>query len=187
VIRRATVGAAVLAVIALSACIIAEPVSEIQALPQFRPVIVRSSVVPSPSAVLASFPTKLVIPVELVDPRLKFEWRFYVDYNPQTGTGPVSFGESTAVGADQRLRLLEVQTGSAAIDPTRCHVLEFVVAQQFEGKGDLGGRNAHTPIDPPGGDSVTWLLSPDGDLRGCPVPDAGLTPPDAGRDAEGGS
>lgn len=181
------------ALVAFAACIIAEPVSDVSDIPQFRPIIVRSSVVPGPSTVLAALPSKLVVPVELVDPRVRFQWRLYIDYNPQLGTGLVSGGESSLASTGDRVQVLEIVPSGAAIDPNRCHTIEVVVAQQFEGGQRLFGRQAHTPIDPPGGDSVTWILSPEGDIKGCPVPDAGVAPldgsadADASRDAEGGS
>jgi hypothetical protein len=184
-------GAALLAFVAsasLFACIIAEPVSDLPVLPSFRPVIVRSSTVPQPSAVLGVFPDKFVVPVELVDPGVTLSWRLYVDYNPITGEGLVSFEDGLRATSADRTRVLEVQTGPRP-DPSRCHVVEFIVAQQFQVPGGLGGKNARTPVDPPGGDAVTWIYSPGGDLRGCPVADAGVPDarlPDAG-DAEGGS
>ena len=184
-------GVAVLAGVAsasLFACIIAEPVSDLPELPAFRPVIVRSSTVPQPSAVLGVFPDKFVVPVELVDPGVTLSWRLYIDYNPITGEGLDSFADDLPAVSADRTRVLEVQTRPPA-DLSRCHVIEFIVAQQFQVKGLGGGKNAHTPIDPPGGDAVTWIYSPGGDLHGCPVADAGVPDarlPDAS-DAEGGS
>ncbi len=170
---------------ALAACIIAEPPSELPALPEFRPTIVRDSVVPTANAIVGVFPEKFVVPVELVDPSVSFSWRAYVDYNPITGEGLSDFGTIAPGGSPARVRVLEVPL-RPPLDLQRCHVIEFLVAQRFFGEGETAGVGAHTPRDP-GGDSVTWYFSPGGDLRGCPVVDAGLPPPaDASRDADGG-
>lgn len=186
-LRGVTVSAGAIAVLAFSACIIAEPVSEITQLPSFRPIIVRSSAVPVSNAILGAFPAKFVVPVELVDPSVTFGWRLYIDYNPVTGEGLDSYADSLPGAGDAGIRVLEIQTTTPA-DLTRCHVVEVLVAQEFQDRGEFRGKNAHTPVDPPGGDSITWIYSPSGDLTGCPVPDAGVAVPrDAGLDAEGGS
>jgi hypothetical protein len=179
------VGVTSVAAMGLGACIIAEPVSDLPTVPTFRPVIVRSSLVPPPSAVVGSFPEKFVVPVELVDPNVSFAWRLYVDYNPITGEGLDSLDTSAPSATPERIRVLEVQTRPPA-DLTRCHVIEFLVALAFD--TNLGGKGSHTPKEP-GGDSVTWFYSPNGDFRGCPVADSGVAEGrDAGAtDGEGGS
>lgn len=184
--RGIAVGTGGVMLLALHACIIAEPVTDLPTLPPFRPIIVRSSVVPPPSAVVGTFPDKFVIPVELVDPGVSFEWRIYIDYNPITGEGLELFGTSGPSGVPQRVRVLEVQTTSLKEkqDASRCHVVEFLVAQRFVGK--FAGKAAHTPEEPPGGDAITWFYNPTGDLGGCPVADAGVVDAGAGaRDADG--
>ena len=192
-LRAAALGSACLCVAMGAACIIAEPVSDLPRLPSFRPIIVRSSVVPPPSAVLGNFPEKFVIPVELVDPSVPIAWRLYIDYNPITGEGLREFKDPPADGGVnpatlQRVRLLEISTLPPS-DLSRCHVVEFLVAQSFLGNAELEGKAAHSPREPPGGDGVTWFYSPTGDLRGCPVADAGVVGGgDAGVDGDvGGS
>lgn len=160
-----------------SACIIAESATDLPQLPPMRPNVVRSSVVPPASAVLGRWPSKFIVPVELVDPREPFEYSWFVDYDPVTGGGFInattsSFEEgSTTQG---RIRTLDIPIA----DPkdNRCHVVEVIVALRFVSRTDP--RLAHTP-DEPGGDSVTWFVSPSGDLSGCPLLDAGLIPTDA--------
>jgi hypothetical protein len=160
----------------LVSCIIAEPEAELPKLPPFRPTILHGSVSPPASRILVSFPDKFVIPVELVDPSAEFLWRAFVDYNPLTGDGIVDTGQSLfdRAGTDGGVRVLEVTL--PAPDLTRCHTIEFIVANNF--RGDIEGRQAHTP-DSTGGDSVTWFYVPAGDFAACSSPDAG-GPPDAG-------
>jgi hypothetical protein len=59
-------------------------------------------------------------------------------------------------------------------------VIEVVVALSLESRDNPS--TAHTPR-PPGGDSITWFYSGNGDLAGCPVLDAGL---DASRTDDAG-
>jgi hypothetical protein len=60
----------------------------------------------------------------------------------------------------------------APADLYRCHKIEIVVALRLE--SEIDPRLAHTPAEPPGGDIVTWLYNPAGDLAGCPSLDAGI-------------
>ncbi len=174
-VLRATSGTwALVAAVAASSCVIAESPSDLPVLPDFRPTILHGSTVPSSSAVLGAFPDKFVVPVELVDPTVPFDYRSYIDYNPITGEGNVQEASGTSLpsGVRARVRILEVgMTPPADLD--RCHVIEVLVALRFR---DTIGQSSHTPVEP-GGDSVTWIYSPTGDLRGCPVLDAGLPPP----------
>lgn len=183
-LRRGFACAACAAVVALfAACIIAEPPSDLPELPRFRPTILRGSVVPSTSGVLGAFPDRFIVPVELVDPNVTLSYRVYIDYNPITGDGLDFPGTIGAGGTPSRVRVIDFKA-TAPPDLTRCHVIEFVVAESFF--AELEGKGAHAPREP-GGDSVTWFYSPGGDLSGCPVVDAGVLPSsDAGGDADAG-
>jgi hypothetical protein len=167
------------------ACIIADPPSDLPVLPETRPTIMRGSVVPPASAVLGRWPAagRFTVPVELVDPRVDIWWSAFVDYNPATGEGRVETSKSTYEprSTQGRIRTLDVVISEPLADG--CHVVEVVVALRFE--SDKQGEFAHTPEEP-GGDSVTWFFSPTGDLSGCPVLDAGLTPLVGDAEAEGG-
>ncbi len=162
-----------------SSCIIAETPAELPKLPAFRPTILHGSVAPPASRILVTFPDKFVIPVELVDPSLPFQWRLFVDYNPLTGDGIVDTGTSFFERGATTGGIRVVEVAVPTPDTSRCHVIEFIVANGF--RGDIEGRQAHTP-DSTGGDSVVWFYVPGGDSRVCSAPDAGGAPPDAAAD-----
>jgi len=174
---------------ATDACVLVEPAAELPRIPSSRPSILRGSVYPSASAVLTTFPTQLIVPVELADPVLPFYYAAFVDYNTATGEGLVvrstesPFVIGNTVG---RIRTARVTLLPPA-DLDRCHVIEVVVALAVE--SGTSGAATHTPREP-GGDLVTWFYNPNGDLGGCPTLDAGFDAPlvDAGADGatEGG-
>jgi hypothetical protein len=151
------------------ACI-PEPPPDLPDLPRARPTILRASVVPPASAVLGSFPSKFIVPVELADPTESFLSVAYIHYNPLTGSGRQGraeesrFERSNTVG---RVRTIDVVLSPPA--PDRCHVIDVIVARRFEDEA-----RPRRPVDPPGGDIVTWFYSPSGTLAGCPSLDAGF-------------
>lgn len=168
--RRALAFAAAAA--AVTSCIIAEPPTDPPRLPLARPTIVHGSVVPPASGVLGRFPDKFIVPVELFDPTVTFEWAAWIDFNPATGEGLDSFSTSEfeQSNVDGRVRTLEIQMRPPTDD--RCHVIEVVVALRLAGQQ---GTGAHAALDP-GGDIVTWFYNPSGSLEGCPTLDAGIVP-----------
>jgi hypothetical protein len=171
----------------VDACVIADPVTDLPQFPDRRPTILRSSVVPSASAVLGRWPGKFIVPVDLIDPRQTFFYSSFVDYDPINGAGfkntfPSDFepGSGTTQGS---VRTIDVPIEDPP-SPDRCHIVEIIVALRFVSTRDTKGL--HTP-DEPGGDSVSWIYNPTGDLSGCPLVDAGLVPISIGdADAEGG-
>jgi hypothetical protein len=172
---------AVVIALAIGACVIADPPSDLPTLPARRPTILRGSVVPTTSAVLSRWPDKVTVPVELSDPRSTIWYTAFVDYNPATGEG--LDGEPTSsrfepASTRGNVRILEIPiTPPIRIDESRCHVIEVVVALRLKATTDP--KNAHTP-DEPGGDSVSWFFSPGGNLAGCPVLDAGIAEVEGG-------
>lgn len=175
------------AVVAVTcACVIADPPTPLPAVPDGRPTILHSSAFPSTSAVLGTWPTTFIVPVQLSNPRADLAWASFVDFNPVTGEGFDNTDISKwTPSATTNIRVLEIPITTPSLD--RCHVVEIVVALRLNTSST---QTAHTP-EPPGGDIVTWFFSPSGDLAGCPVLDAGLPPLiDAGGDGaapEGGS
>ena len=163
---------------AVTACIIAEPPSDPPRLPTTRPTIVRGSVFPPASTIISRWPGTFIVPVELSDPTVSFDYAVWVDFNAATGEGLVDFRTSSPVESNSRIRSLQVSIGAPTDD--RCHVIEVLVALQFEGRRLTG---AHAPL-PPGGDVVSWIYNPNGDTTGCPRLDAGiqLVSQDAGGD-----
>ncbi|MBX3185406.1 MAG: hypothetical protein KF819_00260 [Labilithrix sp.] len=170
------------ACVLMQACVLAEPSGDLPRLPPTRPTIIRGSVVPSASLVLATFPEVFIVPVELADPTQPFEYAAFIDYNAFTNAGMVveptqSFYEPS--NTQGRVRILNVPlTAPSELD--RCHVIEIVVALRLE--SNKSSQTAHTPAEP-GGDMVTWFYNPSGDPGGCPATDAGI---DARADSEGG-
>lgn len=181
------VGIALAAVVALAvtSCIIAEPPTDSARLPVTRPTIVHGSVVPSASSVLGRFPSTVIVPVELFDPTVTFEYAAWIDFNPATGEGLEfwSTSEFQQANTTGRVRTLEIPLRAPSDD--RCHVLEVIVALRLAGQS---GTDAHAALDP-GGDIVTWFYNPSGDPGGCPSLDAGIdaATPDAATDAGDGS
>ncbi len=169
--RQGLARAVVSLVSLVGGCIIAEPPQDLPPLPAFHPVIMRGSVVPPANRILTVFPQKFVVPVELVDPTVTFQWRVFIDYNPQTGDfikdrGVSKYDPHSAPGG---VRVLEVSLPAPDEGgPVTCHTIEFLVAGGF--RGDFEGRQAHTP-DNAGGDSVVWFYAPAGDTRSCPLYD----------------
>jgi hypothetical protein len=176
---RKRLAAVVLVTACTGACVLAEPVSDLPRPAQQRPTIVRSSVVPSPNLVLGTFPDKFIVPVELADPTVTFQWSAFVDFDSTQDTGLQLFGDSVfeTASLSGRTRVLEIPI-PAPSDLDRCHVIEVFVALQLE--STTSPRGAHSPKQGgPGGDGVTWFYSPGGDLAGCPT-----LVIDAGADAE---
>lgn len=172
--------------VAVTACIIAEPPSDPPRLPLTRPTIVRGSVVPPASNIIGRWPDKFIVPVELSDPNVTFEYAVWIDFNPATGDqGLVDFRSSPFAQENTtgRVRRLEIPIAEPSAD--RCHVVEVLVALSFVGERGIG---AHAP-SPPGGDIVSWIYNPSGDTSGCPLLDAGIEPtlPDAGDAGDDGA
>jgi hypothetical protein len=183
----AVVGTMVMAVTAQQACVLAQPSGEVPRLPATRPTIVHPSVVPSTSAVLTHFPETFVVPVELADPTVNFQYAVFVNYDPLLGGGlvegpTISTFEVQNADPDKRTRTLNISI-PAPLEPGRCHVIEVVVGLRL---GTKDPKNVHTP-DEPGGDIVTWMYNPNGDPGGCPTLDAGIDARADGDAGEGGS
>lgn len=182
------VSACALTFLVQDACILAQPSGELPRVPESRPIILRASVVPSTTAVLTTFPSTFIVPVELADPTVEFKYVTFIDYNPLTGDGlqgepltsvfEASNNSSNTVGRTRTLTVLFPKPP----EPDRCHTIEIIVALHLASDTDLTGdpKLQHTPLAP-GGDIATWFYNPSGDLGGCPSLDAGL---DAGADAD---
>jgi hypothetical protein len=169
---------------AVASCIIAEPPSDPPRLPNTRPTIVRGSVVPPASNIIGRWPDKFIVPVELSDPTVSFEYSVWIDFNPATGEGLVDWRTSTFAqeNTTARIRRLEITLGAPSDD--RCHVVEVLVALRLVAQE---GSGAHA-FNPPGGDVVAWTYNPSGDTSGCPLLDAGieLVPVDGGDAGDSG-
>ena len=170
--------------VAVAACVLAEPVGALPRNAVSRPTIVRASVVPNAGAILSSFPTVFLVPVELSDPTSTFQYAAFVDFDPTSELSLALLDTSTfeVSNLKGKTRVLEVPVPPpTSLD--ECHVIEIVVALELDG---TSASAAHTPRQGgPGGDSVSWLYSPGGNLAGCPVlrvDGGGPLPQDSGAD-----
>jgi hypothetical protein len=166
------------------ACVLAEPSGALKTLPEFRPTIVHSSLVPPASTVITRFPSSFIVEVELVDPTVDVAYAAFIDYNPFTGEGLVQgpLHSTHDPNAPARTRLLNINIPEPP-DLDRCHVVEVIVALRLAAEDEP--KHAHTP-DAPGGDIATWFYNPNGDLKGCPSLDGGVDAPSDGDAGEGG-
>ena len=150
---------------AFAACIIADPPPDLPKPPRHHPNIVHGAVVPPATKVMATFPSKFLVPVEVFDPDVSFLWNVFVDYDPLDSARRaevLSGGSPDAI--DGGVRIVDFTIDPP--DPSSCHVIEFIVALGFDSK------STHTP-DSYGGDSVAWFYNPSGDPSTCPQYDAG--------------
>jgi hypothetical protein len=143
-------------------CVIADTPPELPEHPKHPPRIVDSSAVPSPARVLTKINDTYVLPVDIPDPDTTFDLHVFVDGDYLPGSSfTVEPDPSTTQGG---LRLVTFVIDG--VDAARCHVVEAVVALEFE------ANSVRTPVN--GGDSLVWYYSPTGDLGGCLVaPDGG--------------
>jgi hypothetical protein len=153
----------------VGACIVADPPPSIPPPSPHHPSILHGSVVPPPTKIITQSQgnISLVVPVELTDPTSAFEWHLFKDFDPVSNPLPFAGarldGDPTAVDAGVRFIDFSFPGDDPAL-PTKCHVLEFIVALAFS------PESPHTP-DAYGGDSVVWFYNPSGDPAGCPATD----------------
>ena len=169
--RTAAIVAACAATLALgsaiAACIIADPPPDLPKAPRHHPNILHGAVVPPSTKVIATFPSKFIVPVEVIDPNTPFVFNVFVDYDPLGSRESFVLGGSLTPDPstmDGGVSLVDFSID--APDPSSCHVIEFIVALGFNDK------SLHTP-DQYGGDSVVWFYNPSGDPGACPQYDAG--------------
>jgi hypothetical protein len=156
----------------LAACIIADPPTDLPRPTPRKPSIIRSTADPPTTAILGRFRDanqnqSFNVQVE-ADPTVTLQWRLFVDYDPVVGGVAASAGSGSKspdlAAPDAGVR--EVQMFADGIpappDPSRCHIIEGIVALAFN------GVDPHA-YDPNSGDSIVWVYSPSGDVSGCPI------------------
>jgi hypothetical protein len=165
--------ASAVAMSALASCVLADPPPDLPKPPKHHPIIVKASVSPPYTQVLAELPAKLVVPIELIDTDTSFLYEAFVDYDgsdPRQGPYyvPTKAITPTPATVDGGVTIVEVPLSSSdqALDPSVCHRIEVLVALSFDFQAP------HTP-DEYGADSVVWFYNPSGDPGGCPRYDAG--------------
>jgi hypothetical protein len=174
-----------LAVILASACLIADPGAAVPELPAAAPRILHGAVYPSNLGVLTGpFPIGFDIKVVIPDPSVRFEYRLFIDYDPndQTRNYGIAMADTSVpspTNAGLTVRDLTLSNFNLIQYPAdSCHIIEAIVADHFIG---TAGADSHTPVGE--SDSVVWLYNPSNDAVGCPVADAGPLPNFGGGDS----
>jgi hypothetical protein len=129
------------------------------------------AVVPPSVQILSELPGQFIVPVALDDPNASFSYDVFVDYDSIQNPTPLIYPQAlqaspAALDGGVMLVSFKLDPASSALDPSRCHVIEFLVAHAFNPSAP------HTP-DAVGGDIVGWSYNPGGGPSGCPVYDAG--------------
>lgn len=151
----------------LFACIVADPPAELPPPPQLPPSIIAGSSVPPGGLILTKWPTAFLVPVQVSDTSLTFDWELFIDFDEFQNPLPVMAGveKPDPSAFDAGIRIIEVDYPPAP-DPSGCHKVELLVALSFN------GQDPHTP-GPQGASSIYWFYNPNADLGGCPTYDAG--------------
>jgi hypothetical protein len=181
VVAAAVGGAAVVASLVGVACVLVDPPPDLPAETQLHPIVIKSSVFPPTTQVLAELPASgFQVPIQVFESDTAFEYEVFVDFDPLAPTPQTPVIAATAsppFALDGGVNIVDfdLTAYSATLDPSACHQIDFVVALGFD-PGSL-----HTP-DSRGGDSVAWFYDPSGGFAGCPnggVTTTDAAPPDA--------
>jgi hypothetical protein len=165
-VAAATAGAVAVACFA-AACVLADPPPDLPPETQLHPIVVKSSVFPPTTQVLVELPsTGFDVPVQIFDTDTAFEYEVFVDFDPLAAVAQapvIAVTESPPFAVDGGADIVDFDLTPyfAALDPSVCHEIEFVVALAFD------PTSPHTP-DSRGGDSVSWFYDTSGGLGGCP-------------------
>jgi hypothetical protein len=173
------------------ACFVAPP-PDLPPQPSGRPTILRDSVVPPADQILTSAQIPqdglltFVVPIEVEDPTVAFQWRVFVDYDPYAPVnGPSGGVQPTPGTVDAGVILVEPQVpfgSGTTLSTPYCHRIDFVVAYSF------AFQMGNTPSPGVVADSVSWFYNAGGTST-CPQSfdasafgEGGLTIPDAAPD-----
>jgi hypothetical protein len=146
-------------VVGLPGCILADPLPEETAPPTRRPAIAHGSVSPPASAPLVELPDEFIVPLDMSNPQVPFEWRLFIDYDAAKNTDGARIQSGVGAGSDTASKR---QTVTFSVDrdlwPGPCHRIELVVALRFVGTHEA---------DAAGFDSITWFYAPSGNFAAC--------------------
>jgi hypothetical protein len=192
-IAAAVLGASCVAGALIGAACFVAPPPDLPNQPSGRPTILLDSVVPPADQILTSaqipqdgmFP--FVVPIEVEDPTLPFQWRVFVDYDPYAATNQAIMGvvQPTPGTVDAGVTLVQfpLPFGSGTLSTPYCHRIAFYVAYSF------AFLTGNTPSPGVVADSVSWLYNGTGGPSSCPQSfdasafgEGGLTIPDAAPD-----
>jgi hypothetical protein len=138
----------------LFACVLVDPVPELQKPPRRAPAVVKTAVFPDSTRPLVQLPSEFVIPVRVPDPGQGFFWALFIDWN---GSSQVytDFGHVAGSATNPDLYPLRILTRDFPLSvlPTDCHTIEVLVSLE----------DVHThQADPAVSDSISWWYVPDG-------------------------
>jgi hypothetical protein len=165
------------------ACILADPPPIATPPPTTRPIIDNDLTTPRPGrlgaadvSVVAGVAQLTFVVVIAVDPdnaNEQLTWRMLREYDPNmqnvgiplaATTDEAGVTGQTIMDGGEALRIVTLTISEADnIDFSTCHTFTFVAATGWEGNA------LATPLNPPGGDSVTWTYEP---LADCSASDA---------------
>jgi hypothetical protein len=177
------------------ACVLADPPPITNPPPRTRPLIIGDLVSPplykklsAGDVTVASGVSSITFTIAVqVDPTQTIDWHMVEDYSPNAPpTATLNNRQLLAVTDDagvqgqsvmdggEAIRVITETINAAGVDFSTCHTFTFVVAYSFNG-------TLTTPVDPPGGDRVTWFYEPVSD---CTAFDAAppMVRPDGGSD-----
>jgi len=149
----------------LAACILADPLPEQRSLPTRRPSIVHASVSPAESQPLMDLHDTFIVPLQLYNPTIPFEWRVFVDYDPLQKNAYEIHGSGGGTSSTADYQIIPFSIGEEKYGD-RCHTFEFLVAFSFI---------ANHTADAAGADSISWFYVPNGDFSKCTSYDAGVS------------
>jgi hypothetical protein len=147
---RASLLACVLVASTGYACVLVDPVPELQKPPRRAPAIVKTAVVPDATRPLVRVPVEFVVPVRVPDPGQDLFWEIFVD-GVGTVPGSLKGGPDNPDLYPIRFRVSDL-TGFYSAEV--CHRIEVVVSS--EPVRPVG------VIDPVLTDSIGWWYVPDG-------------------------
>ncbi len=177
---RILVGLAFVALSAVGvACVLADPPPIDPPPPELQPFILYGSVSPPASLKITAPPTNVpltfTVPV-LASVSAGVTFRVFVDLDPTSSATPFKLFSVTDDGGatgetpdadNESTRVFTFSIGSSTpIDFGTCHSFTFVVA----GSKGFEDNASALPIDPPGGDQITWFYEP---ITDCTFYDAG--------------
>lgn len=163
------------AVVAIDACVLADPAPTLPLVAQ-GPIVILNSVTP-PQGILTEWPTRFVVPLYVEDPSKSVQWLAFEDYTTDV-TDPLFSPPVTVNPQDGGVQFISASSIPRPGGPG-CHTLEVVIAYSF---------SVFAPTDPSTAAIAKWFYeSPDspggcaaydaGDLTDATFPDAAL--PDA--------
>ena len=137
------------------ACVLVDPVPELQKPPRRAPAVVKTAVFPDSTRPLVSLPSEFIVPVRVPDPGQGFYWALFIDWNGRTQVYTDSGYVAGKASNPDLFPLPPIRTRDfpQSVLTTDCHTIEVLVSL-----ADVRGHQA----DPAVSDSISWWYAPDG-------------------------